>query len=644
MGKRLLIVDDEPHLTKSFKVLFETRGFGVQTSCNGRDAVEIFKKSPFKVVLSDIQMDEMDGIELMHALKKIDPCVQIVFLTGYASVENAAAALKQNNAFEYLQKPVENLNTLYETIERAEKRYDQLKNQIARGKENEEGFAIFKSIFDSMEAIVYVSDMQTHELIYANKKFMETFGPDLALENKKCWQVIQKDQTGPCEFCTNNRLIRPDGTPGEPCEWEFCNTRNQRWYSIVDKAIIWYDKRIVRLETAFDITEKKEHEKLYRKFEKAIETSKKLESIGTLAGGVAHDFNNTLSTIIGNINLAQLSYPGRETLKFLQTAEKGVLQAKKISSKLITFAKGGGPRKSRTDIKTLIQKTLDKTLDPKKIVYSLDADNIPIAFYADQDQLETAIGNILINSIESMDGAGRIDVAIRYLEQTFENPRISISISDSGSGISKEHLDMIFNPYFTTKPLDSRKSTGLGLSIAWSIISRHGGNIHVESTRKQGTTVHVFLPVFNGTGLGKKVQKNDDHPAASVLDKKSIRVLVMDDDELTLDVISQLLKRLGYETLVASNGNQAIDICKTAEAGGRKIDIALLDYDILGGLDGFQTMEQLKKTNPCIKGILITGHSDNSEIREFRRFGFSDMLEKPFSIKALNEKIRFVLR
>ncbi len=642
MEKRLLIVDDEPRITDSFKVIFESRGYRVQTASNGYDAIEVFKQHPFKVVLSDIRMDEMDGIALMHALKQIDTFVQVIFLTGYATIENAANALKQNNAFEYLEKPVNNMNDLCETIDQAKDRYDHEKYQVIQKEKNEKGFAIFKDIFDSMDAAVYVADMQTHELLYANKKLAKALGYDdpLTFEGRKCWQVIQKNQTGPCSFCTNKRLLHPDGTPGASYEWDFCNTLNHRWYTIVDKAIEWYDKRVVRLETAFDITEKKEHEKLFREFEKAIETSKKFESISTLAGGVAHDFNNTLSTVIGNINLAQLSCADNETQKYLKVAEKGIMQAKEISSKLITFAKGGKPVKTKTDIIKLIQQILEKRLDSEEVTYSFESDPIPGDFYADQGQLKMAIENILQNSIESMDGSGRIDVSVKYLEPPQKNPRISIDISDSGCGISREHIDMVFNPYFTTKPFDSRKSKGLGLSIAWSIISRHGGNIHIESTVKKGTTARISLPVFKENGIEKKVEKNHEHQFDAVLDINSVRILVMDDDELILDVISQLLKRLGYEVILASNGNQAMEIFKTAKACEKKIDIALLDYDIKNGLGGIATMEQLIKTDPYIKGILVTGHSDNSEIKRYQDYGFSDMLAKPFSIKQLDQKIQ----
>ncbi len=641
MDKQLLIVDDEPRLITSFKVILESRGFCVQTASRGKAAIDAYKKQPAKVVISDIQMPEMDGIQLMHALKQLDPCVQIILLTGYTSVENAAQALKQNNAFDYIAKPVKSMDNLCTLIERAQKKYDLEQKFLRQKQKNEKGFAIFKSIFDSMEAVVYVSDIQTHELIYTNKKFNERFHNGTPVPpGTKCWQVIQKDKTAPCDFCTNRLLVHPDGSPAAPYEWEFQNTKTGRWYNIVDKAIEWYDKRIVRLETAFDITEKKEHEKLFREFEKAIETAKKLESITTLAGGVAHDFNNTLSTIIGNINLAQLSCRDGETLKYLKNAEAGVMQAKDVSAQLIWFAKGGGPVKTRIDLKALIYQLLTRYEREGNITFSLDSDPLPDTFYADPGQLKVAFGNILQNAVDAMDGQGHISVGIRYEASNVKHSQIHVFITDTGCGIPSEHQDMIFNPYFTSKPMDSRKSTGLGLSIAWSNIARHGGTIHVQSSRHTGTTLQICLPVFNenhaeptaGPRLEPAV-KTDGH-------KSLAKVLIMDDDELILDVISQLLNRLGYDTVVALNSHQAVNICTTAKNAGKNIELALLDYDIQNGPGGFFTMTKLKKIDPQIKGLLITGHSDDHDIQGYRHHGFSDVIKKPFSIKQLNQKIK----
>ncbi len=499
MRQKLLIVDDEPRITNSFKALFENRGFAIQTASNGYDAIEIFQKHTFSVVLSDIHMDGMDGIELMHTLYEIDPCVQIVFLTGHASINNATKVLKHNNTFEYLEKPVKKMDDLYQIIQDAEQKYYREKHLTTKKEQNQKEFDICTGVFDSMETMIYVADMQNFELIYTNKKLTKALGYDdwRELKAKKCWQVIHQGQSGPCAFCTNKRILNAHGDPGKPYEWEFHNPLNYKWYTIIDKAVKWYDNRVVKLGTALDITEKKEQDKLFRKFEKAIETSKKLESLGTLAGGIAHDFNNTLFSIMGNINLAQLSCPDKEIQKYLQAAEKGVMQAKNISSELIGFASGHHLIKTKIDVEKVIKQSVKKHLDQKKVNCSFATELITDSFYADLNQFRLVLKNIFKNSEEAMGGRGQISIDVKYLRYSMRDPKIAISICDSGCGISKHNLDMIFNPYFTTKPLDDKKSTGLSLSHAWAIITRHGGEIFAESTVNKGTTIHIHLPVNN---------------------------------------------------------------------------------------------------------------------------------------------------
>lgn len=646
MDQNLLIVDDEDRLTRSFKILFEDRGYQVETAGSGSQAISIFKQVPSKVVISDIQMEGMDGIQLMHELIKIDPCVQIIFLTAYSSIQNASDALKNRNAFEYLTKPVKDMDDLFLVTERAKKKYDLEKQLLSRKQENEKSFTVVKSIFDSMEAMIYVADINSYELIYANPKFLEVFHHNKPVKpEEKCWQVMQKNPEGPCQFCTNDRLIHSDGSFGHPYEWEFQNKENSRWYSMIDKAIEWYDNRVVRMGTAFDVTEKREHESLYRNFEKAIETSRQLVSISTLAGGVAHDFNNSLSTVIGNINLAQLSCSDNDTQKYLSNAERGIMQAKGICSKLISFAKGSGPVKTKIHIENLIRRILEKQLSDSNIQFKIESDPVPDNFHADQNQLKHAFGNILQNAVESIGGDGQIDVRIQFQESRLNNSQILITITDTGCGIPKEHLDMIFNPYFTTKPLGSKKSTGLGLSIAWSIIARHGGLIQVESTPGKGTSVHISMPFFRDIPVAENeaeevrvCENGNNNP------RERLRVLVMDDDELILDVITKLLGRLGYETFAASNGNQAIQAFQAALKDGRNIHIALLDYEIHDTPGGYLTFAELKKMDSSIKGILITGHTDNQQTKTYKKHGFSGAIEKPFSIKQLNQKIRSVVQ
>ncbi len=645
MKKRILIVDDEPKFIHSFKILLETKGYWVSTASNGIEAIELFKKNPLKIVITDLQMDKMDGVALMHQLKKLDPCVQIIFLTAYATMENAASVLRQNNAFDYISKPIKHYDHFFKNLIRARKIYDRKNQKLIQENKNITGLSIFENIFEAFEEAIYVSDMKTYELIYANKKFLETFNcKDIfSKPQKKCWEILQKRPQGPCPFCVVKQLLNPDGSIGSPHKWEYQNPVNDKYYSIIDKAILWHDNSIVHLQTAIDITEKKENETLFRQFEKAIETTKRLESISTMAGGVAHDFNNTLSTILGNINLAQLTANNIDTLKYLQNAEKGIIQAKNISSKLITFAKGGGPHKVKIDIEQIINKSVKEIIDSDKIEVILDTESIPDELYADEFQLGIAIKSILQNARDSILGLGRIEIIVRHLSENLLKPQISLTITDSGCGISPEHMDMIFNPYFTTEPLNSQKSKGLGLSIAWSIITRHCGNIHIESTLHHGTKVHIFLPLASSPT--KRYMENDSSipESTSAYGRQAQTVLIMEDDELTLDIMSQLLKKLGFIVYNSLDGSQALDLAQSVHDQGNQINLAILDLEIKNNLGGIPTLKKLKKIVPDIKSILISGHLENPDLTNFKKFNFDAMLKKPFSLKELNITIKDIL-
>ena len=193
----------------------------------------------------------------------------------------------------------------------AESRYNQLKNEHEIKQHNEKALSTIAKVFDSLESIVYVSDMRTYELLYTNKKFNTELGykEGQNFVGQKCWKIIQKGQNGPCPFCTNSRIIGENCLPTEPYEWEFYNEKTNKFYRVIDKAIEWVDGRIVRLETAYDNTAKKKYEKLFKQHEKTHETLKKLESIGTLAGGIAHQFNNSLSVITGHLDLIDVKFP-----------------------------------------------------------------------------------------------------------------------------------------------------------------------------------------------------------------------------------------------------------------------------------------------------------------------------------------------
>ncbi len=244
-----------------------------------------------------------------------------------------------------------------------------------------------------------------------------------------------------------------------------------------------------------------------KKMERELLKIKKLESIRILAGGIAHDFNNVLTSLIGNISLAQMDLNNKEQVKiWLEHADKAAMKAKELANKLLTFSRGGNPVKSLIDVDDLLKNSCEMAkLSPNvEINYSVSKDNMFVK--ADETHIRQAICNILLNSDEAMPKGGKINIWAEKIFLKTNNPYqlktgnyIRIAIRDNGPGIPESMLDKIFDPYFSTKNMGAVKGMGLGLSIAHSMIKKHGGNITVESKLGKGTSFYIYLPAKKET-------------------------------------------------------------------------------------------------------------------------------------------------
>lgn len=356
-----------------------------------------------------------------------------------------------------------------------------------------------QTLLDNIDAIVYVADMQTYEILLMNRFAVALFGDGLG---RKCWEVLQKGQTGPCPFCTNDRLVTADGTLCDTYVWEVQNTANGRWYECRDKAVRWIDNRIVRMEIAADITEMKAARQELVKIEK-------LESVGILAGGIAHDFNNLLQAILGNITMAKLQGVSEEQrIQWLSSAEQACEMAHELTKRLIIFSKGGDPVKGVVRLDTLLRDAVGPVLAESPVLqeYTFPEDSISVV--ADRGQLRQVFRNLAINAKEAMPQGGRLVITARVIVITGrENLGLppgayaEIIFSDSGSGIPPEALGKVFDPYFSTKERGAQKGMGLGLPISSAVIRKHGGRITVESELGKGTTFHIYLPAAVGGGI-----------------------------------------------------------------------------------------------------------------------------------------------
>ncbi|MBF0200159.1 MAG: response regulator [Desulfamplus sp.] len=491
MNEKILIVDDNIDLLQSLSELLEDEGFQVRSEDSVEAALEIFTKFKPAVILTDMNMPGMTGLDLLKTVRKSDSMVQIVILTGYATVKNVAEAMSSDGAFAYLQKPVMDFEILFSTLRQAMQKYNLLHDNDEWEDRLRKANLRFDTIFENMDAIIYVADMETYELIYVNSRFKALFQYDDEGDNKNalCWQVIQKEQNGPCPFCTNSRLTDPRGCPLQPYTWEFYNPVVKRHFSIKDQAIQWHDGRIVKLHIAMDMTK-------YRKLTHEMQQAKRFKAIGVLAGGIAHDLNNTLASVLANLNVAEMLVSDSQAGEFFTAAEEGIMQAKALSGKLLGLARGDEPVKQRLDMLFFIKEFIEKTECRSAINFQISDKHGEYPLDADADQIKTVFYNIALNAAEAMDFKGEIEV---FLDRRYSTTRgceyVIISFSDNGRGISASDIEKVFDPYYTTKFPGSDKGTGLGLSIAYSIVRKHDGFIDIDSAEGRGTRVDIQLPV-----------------------------------------------------------------------------------------------------------------------------------------------------
>jgi PAS domain S-box-containing protein len=381
--------------------------------------------------------------------------------------------------------------------------------------------------------------------------------------------------------------------------------------------------------------------------ERALVKARQLESIAALSGGIAHDYNNLLTAIIGNITLAQTYLdPDDKVFLLLSQALTASQTAKDLTQKLITFSKGGTPDKKIADVAKLVKSTTEFTLSGSnlKCEYQFAADLLPVE--VDSSQIGQAIHNVIMNAREAMPQGGPLKVSAENIKSSDDLPGlrigkyIKISISDQGKGIAKKNLDRIFNPYFSTKKLGDKKGTGLGLSICHSIIKKHGGNVTVTSTYGQGASFHIYLPCANG-----KAPEQQD----TVVEEQEIpifgegRILVMDDEAMIRKLAGELLTYLGYTVDFAPNGSEALKRYKKALESDKPFDAVILDLTVRGGMGGKKTIQKLAKIDPQVVGIVSSGYSNDPVIAEYERHGFSGVVTKPYTMGELGEKLNQVL-
>ena len=380
-----------------------------------------------------------------------------------------------------------------------------------------------------------------------------------------------------------------------------------------------------------------------KRLENEIMQTKKLEATALLAGGIAHDFNNLLAVIMGNLEIAQEDLlKGRPVADALQYAQDACLHAAELTKKFLTFSSGGEPFITSVPVETLVTDAASLALAGSNVDFecSFPDDLWPVA--VDIGQMTQAIGNVVTNAREAMLQGGVIQIRAENVDSIPENLEVlndrevkfvKVSIQDQGVGIPWEVLTQVFDPYFTSKNLWNTKGLGLGLTVTYSIVKKHGGAIDIASRPGAGTTVSLYLPATDRQIIAPRQSRPRKAPAANK------KILFMDDEEMLRNVTRSMLESLGYEVATACNGEEAIELYTAAKEAGLPFGAVIMDLTIKGGLGGRETIKRLRELDPDVRAIVASGYSNDPVMANFREHGFLDALNKPYQLQDLEKSL-----
>jgi len=425
---------------------------------------------------------------------------------------------------------------------------------------------------------------------------------------------------------------------GHPAHYEnfYLTSSNnvELWLSVSAAPLTDADGNILGgMAVVEDITRRKNMEERLRK-------SQKLESLGILAGGIAHDFNNLLTSIMGNLSVAKTSAKIDEELRGLfQDAEDATDRASDLISQLLTFSKGGPPvKKLVSNVGEFVSEIAKFTVTGSKARCEFNIDDDLWNVEVDQGQFSQVIENLVINAQHAMPDGGTIKISISntIIKKTNKlylghGNHIIITIEDNGLGIPVKNLHKIFDPYFTTK----EKGHGLGLFSVYSIIKNHQGQIDVQSKPGVGTKFHIYLPA------NERTLRRVSRPEKKISQGKG-RILLMDDEELIKKATGRMLKKMGYEVEYASDGVEAINKYVQAKDDS-PFDLVIMDITIPGGMGGGEAIKILRSIDPDIKAVVSSGYSNDPVMSDYKKFGFKDIVKKPYRLEVLSDTIENAL-
>jgi len=643
--KTILVIDDESIIRQSLCDQLEDLGFRVVEAENGKEGVDLIEKESPDLVLTDLRMPEMSGLEVIEHSKKNHPDLLIIVISGAGHIGDAVEAMRLG-AYDYLVKPVKGLDVLKHTVSKALDRAEelkaqqhtdlQLKEQVRlQTRELEKEF--LDSVINGVAEPLFVKD-EEHRWIVLNDAFCQMLDkPRSELLGKSDYDYFPKEQAD--VYSSQDALVLKSENV-EVNEEELKSNDNTKQISTSKSSFInpTTGKRNL-VGTIRDITEQKLAEQTLRR-------SQKMDAIGQLTGGIAHDFNNILGIILGNISLlTPLVSNNDNAKKRVEAIEKSAQRAADLTKQLLGFSRQQAAQVVTTDINNVIEsmRTLVvRSVTPEVTIDYHFTDDLWLT-ELDPGDFEDALMNLLINARDAMVGGGQIVIETNnikldeaYCSQTdlIAGDYIQLVVSDTGEGISSEDQERIFEPFFSTKPRG--KGTGLGLAMVFGFVKRAKGHINLYSEKGVGTTFRLYLPRDEGVKTHYPQELDEQK---TTLPWGNETILVVDDELELLELARELLTALGYTVLSARSGKEAMEYLAQRE------DISLLFTDVVmpGGMSGYELAELATVSHSKLNVLLTSGYTDKSIPHSGMERFKGHLISKPYNQAELARQIRVAL-
>ncbi len=673
----VLIVDDEPESRSRLRALLQEHGHAVTEASNGLDALELARRQPPDLVISDILMPQMDGFALCRAYRA-DPALArapFVFYTGTYTTARDAATARRLGATRFLVKSMaaeEIIRAITETLDeqsdasatvteiaaeetdsyrlyneslitKLEHRNLELMDDVRERRAAEAQLRTLTTALDQLPAMVSLTD--THgRIAYVNRRFEEVTGFTSAQVIGQTHSLLRVGHADAgVGFEIRARLLA-----GREWRGEYQHRRR-------DGSLYW-ERAVVTpvrdeggavthfLRHAEEITEQKRDQLAREAQDAQRRQSDRQQSVGRLAGGVAHDFNNLLTTVMGHAHLALRELPPEDPLRadlaaILEAAGRGAT----ITAQLLTYARRHVVNPVVLDPGTAIAaiaRRLQRLAgDEIRLGFSLGPDIWPVR--VDASQFDQLVVNLVTNARDAIGGAGAVDISLGNLAldgttaATYGHlppgDYVALRISDTGAGIPADVMPRIFEPFFTTK--QPGEGTGLGLSSAMGIVEHANGHVEVERTGSDGTTMLVLLP----RSMARSA--SDEQPSVQGRLDGTERILVVEDEPAVLELVRRTLQSYGYTVLHAGSPDRAL---RAMQDGDARVDLLVTDV-VMPGMNGRELATRLRTMDTGLRVLFMSGYS--SDVAADRGLLPADvpLIAKPFSPAALAAEVRRVL-